>query len=83
MPRPSSTTKDEPIPGFWKLKAAIAFRRMTQREVARQTRIAETRLSDFIYGRACPTRGEQKKIARVLRLNIAQLFGNDTLEVPA
>lgn len=74
--RPTSTR-----PRCIKLKTAIAIRQRTQREIAIDAQIAETRLSDFICGRAWPTLEEQRRLARVLRFSIAQLFGDEDLIV--
>ena len=61
------------------LKVAIALRHHTQREIAAATQIAETRLSDFICGRATPTKDEMRRLAQELRFSIRQLFGEADL----
>lgn len=64
---------------YTKLKVAIALRHRTQREIAMATQIAETRLSDFICGRATPTKDEMRRLAQELRFSIRQLFGDGDL----
>lgn len=62
-----------------KLKMAITLRRRTQRQIAAVTQIPETRLSDFICGRATPTEAERRRLAQALRMSVARLFEDELL----
>jgi hypothetical protein len=58
-----------------RLKIAIIESRRTQRRVALETRIGETRLSEIVGQRGGPaTAIEKQRLARYLRRDIADLF---------
>ncbi len=57
-----------------KLKGAIFESGKTQTEVARLSGINQTYLSQAIQGRLILRADEQRRIARVLKLNPAELF---------
>ena len=57
-----------------KLKSAIFESGKTQGEVARLSGINQTYLSQAIQGRLILRADEQRRIARVLKLNPAELF---------
>jgi plasmid maintenance system antidote protein VapI len=58
------------------LKAAIAIRGTTQRQISITTEIPETRLSHIIKGRLAPTSDERVKLSRALRYSPRLLFGH-------
>jgi transcriptional regulator with XRE-family HTH domain len=62
--------------GDWdfRLKIAIIESQRTQRRVARATGIGEVRLSAFVRGRLRPTPIEQRRLAKYLGREIADLF---------
>ena len=57
------------------LKFAILQSGKTQRTVALNTRIPETRLSAIVRGRHTPTKVERQRLARVLGVAAHELFG--------
>lgn len=62
-----------------RLKIAILQSRRTQRRLAVDTRIGETRLSEIVGHRSTPASDEEKaRIARSLNRSIADLFDPPT-----
>jgi transcriptional regulator with XRE-family HTH domain len=57
------------------LKLAILAARIRQYEVAQRAQITETRLSRLATGRALPTDAERKRLAEVVGVPEARLFG--------
>jgi len=58
-----------------RLKVAVWRSGRTQRAIARQTDIAETRLSDLVRGWKQPTEREQVALAVALGESVDALFG--------
>jgi transcriptional regulator with XRE-family HTH domain len=59
------------------LKIALLERKLTQRQVAFDTRLGEVRLSNIIRGHGVPvTVAEQRLLAKYLRRTRKQLFGD-------
>jgi transcriptional regulator with XRE-family HTH domain len=56
------------------LKIAIAASGRKQKDVARQARIDQWRLSRIVHNDAAPTPEEQARLARVLRTPVDELF---------
>ena len=59
------------------LKIAILESNRTQRILARETGMAESRLSDIVRGWVDPREDEKEALARVLNQPVAVLFGDD------
>jgi transcriptional regulator with XRE-family HTH domain len=57
------------------LRAARVRRDLNQFDAARKARIAFNRYCRIELGQAEPTPAEQKRIARALKANAAELFG--------
>jgi transcriptional regulator with XRE-family HTH domain len=64
-----------------KLKAAIFERGLKQSEIARLAGINRTYLSQAIQGRLILRADEQKKIAKVLKADPAELFEESAVSV--
>lgn len=60
------------------LKVAIVRSEISQREIARLTKIPETRLSHIVRGRSDATESERKALARVLQRSADELFPSET-----
>lgn len=56
------------------LKLAIVASGRTQRAIAKQARIDETRLSRLLRNEAKPSKGEKRRLARVLATTVDALF---------
>ena len=63
------------------LKFAVIKSGKNQIEIARQARIAESKLSKVVNGHVQPTVQEQKRIAEALNLELEDLFGSDKSSV--
>ena len=65
------------------LKIAIVEARTTQRVVAREAGMPESRLSDLIHGWRVPREDEKAALARVLGRPVTALFEDDKPHVAA
>lgn len=65
------------------LRIAVIERGLRQYEVARRVGVGEARFSGFVNGRFEPTPEEKKRIARVLRKGIADIFQAESNEAVA
>ena len=48
---------------------------VTQREIAKKSRMAESKISEIISGRIVPKRNEKQRIARALGCEEFEIFG--------
>jgi transcriptional regulator with XRE-family HTH domain len=64
-----------------RLKIAIIEARLTQRRLAFETRIPETRISEIVGRRSAPPSDDEKaRIAKRLQRSIADLFEAEAIE---
>lgn len=63
-----------------RVKVALAWKKKTQRELAREVGMHEVTLSDILRGRTVPTEGEKARIAHALRIPVDRLFSTLTDE---
>lgn len=65
------------------LRIAIIERELTQTEVARRIGVDDARMSGFVHGRHEPTERQKKRIARLLRKTVEDIFPADAGEAVA
>lgn len=61
-----------------RLRTAMAARDMTQSELARQTGVDTSAISNYVYGRYAPKNDKVYRIAQALNVSEAWLMGLDT-----
>jgi transcriptional regulator with XRE-family HTH domain len=65
------------------LRIAIIDRGLKQYEVAKRIGVGEARMSGFVHERFEPTDEEKKRIARVLKASVEDLFQAEEAEAAA